>query len=173
GGVDTVDVDPRVPMAQLGGLIERLVEQAPGRSAAVPTELEKEAKVSERGVPEQVGDEPRNTGFMCPECGGPLDEHDEGGLKHYRCMVGHGWSPRSLLSNTSDALESTLWAAIRLFRQRGNLLVSQAKRERSAGHERMAVQYEQSAQEAMEHARRLQGVAMGSLGFFGKSAPGS
>jgi hypothetical protein len=38
-----------------------------------------------------------------------------------------------------------------------------AKRQRDAGHERMAVQYERSAQEAMDHAQRLQQVAMGSL----------
>jgi len=161
--LDNVVVDHRAPMSQLGSLIERLVAQAPGPSPVIPLELEREAEVSERGAPARLEDEPRSVGFICPECGGPLNAHEAGGLNHYRCMVGHGWSPGALLSNTSDALESTLWAAIRLFRQRANLLVSMAKRQRDAGHERMAVQYERSAQEAMDHAQRLQQVAMGSL----------
>src|SRR5262249_1786859 len=72
-------------------------------------------------------------------------------------------SPQTLLSSTSESVESTLWAAIRLFRQRANLVNAMAKREREAGRETLAIHYENVATEALGHAGRLQDMAMRSV----------
>jgi two-component system chemotaxis response regulator CheB len=48
----------------------------------------------------------------CPDCNGPLSEIQEPGLRQYRCLVGHTYSPRSLLDSISEAQERSLWTAV-------------------------------------------------------------
>ncbi|HKA42963.1 MAG TPA: chemotaxis protein CheB [Burkholderiales bacterium] len=161
--LDNVDIDYRLPIADMGQAIIRLVAEPPGPPPEVPREILEEARASEEGTPIQF--EPTNDGteLICPECGGPLHEQQHGPMKRYRCLVGHGWSPQTLLSSTSESVESTLWAAIRLFRQRANLVNAMAKREREAGRETLAIHYENVATEALGHAGRLQDMAMRSV----------
>src|SRR5262249_12207796 len=51
--------------------------------------------------------------FICPDCGGPLWEADQGGLLRYRCHVGHAYTSEALVGAQSDALEHALWTALR------------------------------------------------------------
>jgi two-component system chemotaxis response regulator CheB len=161
--LDNVDTDHRVALADMGALVARLVAGPAGEAPAVPAEIEEELRASRDGTPVRIEHSTHETEFVCPECGGPLHEQSHGALKRYRCLVGHGWSPQTLLSDTSNTLEGTVWAAIRLFRQRGNLLSTMAKRERDLGRETVAIHYENVATEALEHAQRLQDMAMGAL----------
>jgi len=48
----------------------------------------------------------------CPECRGPLTEAREEHLREYRCLVGHAYSPSSLLQAHSETQERALWAAV-------------------------------------------------------------
>ena len=50
--------------------------------------------------------------FTCPECSGTLFETRESKL-HFRCRVGHAYSPDSLLSEQNGSVEAALWTAIR------------------------------------------------------------
>jgi two-component system chemotaxis response regulator CheB len=161
--LDNVEIDRTLALADMGTAIARLVAAPAAPAVPVPPEIEQEARASAEGTPVRFQHSTRETDLNCPECGGPLHEESHGPMKRYRCLVGHGWSPRTLLSSQSDTLESTVWAAIRLFRQRGNLLGTMAKREREAGRESLAIHYENMAAEALDHARRLQGVAMEPL----------
>jgi two-component system, chemotaxis family, protein-glutamate methylesterase/glutaminase len=56
--------------------------------------------------------------FVCPECHGPLFEVREGELRHWRCIVGHGFSPESLTAAHTEALERALWIAGRTLQER-------------------------------------------------------
>jgi two-component system chemotaxis response regulator CheB len=56
-------------------------------------------------------DEARLTRLTCPECNGGLAEIDLGGIRYYRCHVGHRYAPRSLEAAQREAAESKLWAA--------------------------------------------------------------
>jgi two-component system chemotaxis response regulator CheB len=160
--LDNVETDHRVALTDMGAVIARLVAERAAPEVPVPPEIQDEVRASVDGTPVTIGHSTSETDLNCPECGGPLHEQSHGPMKRYRCMVGHGWSPQTLLSNMDDTLEGTLWAAIRLFRQRGNLLSTMAKRAREAGRETMAVHYESVAAETMEHAQRLQHMATGS-----------
>lgn len=155
--LDNVEVDHRVPLKNLGALLQKLANQPAGIAPAVPDAIRRESRVSFDGVP--VADR-SGTQFICPDCGGPLhrigEKEHAGDLERYRCMVGHAFSPESLLSNTTEALERTIWAAIRLFRQRSHLLVSQAERERNARREKAARHYDNLGRESLSHAARLQ-----------------
>ncbi len=61
------------------------------------------------------------TGFVCPECDGPLWETDAAGLQQFSCLVGHAYSPKSLLAAQGEAVEHALWTALRALEERAEL----------------------------------------------------
>src|SRR5205085_371741 len=73
----------------------------------LPEQMAKEADMAELDV--AALQDPNRPGapsvFGCPECGGVLWELQDGSLIHFRCRVGHAWSPDSLLAEQADALE--------------------------------------------------------------------
>src|SRR5262245_23954147 len=158
-----VEIDHVLDASNIASTIARLARETAGEGPEIPQELAAEARIAEGG---EITPEPERvvaTGLMCPECGGPLREQSTEGFDQYRCLVGHAWSAQSLLAGSDVALEGTVWAAIRLFRQRANLLTLASKRERTAGRASMAKHYEQNAKEAQEHAIRLQGMVLRGL----------
>ena len=163
--LDNIQVDHCVPMKNMGKLLQDLIAKPPGTSASVPKEIEEEARIAARGIRESVPPYSHQPSlFTCPDCSGPLykiDEKTTGGPHEiYRCLVGHGWTGQSLMSMTTEALETTLWAAIRLFRQRANLLNSRVEREREMGRQRTAAYYHEEYEEALKHAQNLQELVM-------------
>ena len=48
----------------------------------------------------------------CPECRGPLTKTGHDRLHEYECLVGHKYSPRTLLKAHSETQERALWAAV-------------------------------------------------------------
>jgi two-component system chemotaxis response regulator CheB len=160
-----VAIDFRLPLAEMGKAIVRLAAAPPGEAPPIPRELEAEARIAEEGrsTVEFHDEHGNDTSLTCPDCGGPLEERSKDGFPVFRCLVGHAWAPQSLLASSDEQLEATLWAAIRLFRQRANLLNKMAQRERDAGRERLAENYRQTAAEAIEHSGRLQKWAINSV----------
>jgi two-component system chemotaxis response regulator CheB len=81
--------------------------------------------------PDRSDDNPRSgdlTGITCPECGGALWEHDEGGLLRFKCHVGHAYTADSLDVGQSQSLEMALWAALRSLQERADLFRRMARR---------------------------------------------
>jgi two-component system chemotaxis response regulator CheB len=165
--LDNVPVDHKLPVSEMGRALARLVAEPGGAAAPVPPELAAEARIAVAGAPVEVTGRLGEAQLICPDCGGPLHEQQEkrpgSDFKRYRCLVGHAFSPATLANSTRDSIESALWAAIRLFRQRANLLGSQSEREKAAGRVRSAMHYGELAAESLENARRLQDLAMTSL----------
>ena len=58
----------------------------------------------------------------CPECRGPLSEVQIGNLREFRCLVGHKYSPRSVLEAHSDTEERALWAAVLVLEESAELV---------------------------------------------------
>ena len=52
------------------------------------------------------------TDLTCPECRGPLSEHQDGPLTELRCRVGHLYSLESAVGAHADTQERTLWSAV-------------------------------------------------------------
>jgi two-component system chemotaxis response regulator CheB len=143
-------------------LIERLVHEPVEAHAAIPHDLQVEVQIVETGrsdadLTEKLGE---LTTLSCPECGGPLWEQALGCTARYRCRVGHAYSAASLLSAENEAIEAAIWAAVRLFEQRANVLTSMAARDREAERPRMLQHHQTLAQEARTQAELLRRIVV-------------
>ena len=146
--IESVAVDHVVPAGMLAELLQRLVTEevdgGPGPELSAspdPASEEPDAMGLPAGLPSNIA---------CPECGGVLWESRNGNKAHFRCQVGHAYSPDSLLIEHSRSLEAALWAATRTLEERAELLRRIAsKGRRRAG---LATRYANRAEAADQHA---------------------
>jgi two-component system chemotaxis response regulator CheB len=152
-----VPIDYSLEVQEMRDVLQWLVRQPAGESPPTPPALATEACIAETGATDERVENHLGTlsPMSCPDCGGPLWHHDDSEHPHFRCRVGHAWSASSLNSGTDGMLESTLWAAVRLFQQRSNIATMMAEREKIANRGRSASAYERRAAEAAGQARVL------------------
>jgi two-component system, chemotaxis family, protein-glutamate methylesterase/glutaminase len=159
-----------VPVAGVAPLLAELVEKQVG-PAGEPEEtspaVEEEPLVS-RGQNPVEGDPPGDlSGFICPECGGPLWELEDGPLVHFECKTGHAFSPAALEEKQGDALEAALWTALRSLNERSELLHRLARR----GPERMSATRLERAEAVEAHAALVR-EAIARVGSTGRQRNG-
>jgi two-component system, chemotaxis family, protein-glutamate methylesterase/glutaminase len=117
--LDNVDVDYKLPVAEIGPLLARLVrEEAREALPMVGRErdlLETEIKIAEEhdAMERSVLQFGELSPFTCPECHGVLTQLKDGRLMRYRCHTGHAFSPAALLNSTTEEIEKRLWDAVR------------------------------------------------------------
>lgn len=157
-----VQVDYRKPIAKIGPLLARLAHEPPADDKAYPAsgDMRKEVRIAEMdtnliGSDKQVG---TPSAYSCPECGGVLWEVQDGNLLRFRCRVGHAFSIESVLAEQSDALERTLWAALKSLEESASLSHRMANSAHQGGHPLLADMYEKRSREAEQHAETLRQV---------------
>lgn len=161
---------PEMPELALRAVPEAKVMSAAEIAAALPA-LAAEAAPPPVAIPEQIllearvaaGDEQATreieargepTNLNCPECGGPLNR-EPGRFLRFRCRLGHAFAAATLEEASRQAVESSLWAAIRLLEQRGNIDRVRGREERDRGRIAAAQTYDERAAEANGHAHVL------------------
>ena len=97
-------------------------------------------------------------GFVCPECNGPLWDVHEGKHLVWRCLVGHQFSMDSFLEEETEALERSLWVAVKTLEERVSLMQRLATRSREEGQPKTAESFDQKASESEEHANSIRRV---------------
>ncbi len=162
---DHVDVDACLPVAQIARELVRLVNEPirePEEAHAMKSETRIEADMAELDV--EAMQKPERPGtpsvFGCPECGGVLWELHEGHLIHYRCRVGHAWSPDSLLAEQVEALEAALWTALRALEENLSLLRRLAEQAQQRGYQRAAARYREQMHNGEQHALVIRQVLL-------------
>jgi two-component system, chemotaxis family, protein-glutamate methylesterase/glutaminase len=153
--IEHVDVDHVLPAAAIGEALTGLTaEPAMQPSAPAPNHMKLEVEVEGLSMEAiESGNPGRPSGFSCPDCNGVLWEIQDGGLVRFRCRVGHAWSPESLLTQQSEALEAALWIALRSLEERAALAERLAEPARRRGHTITATRFQEQAQEAQQAAR--------------------
>jgi two-component system, chemotaxis family, protein-glutamate methylesterase/glutaminase len=162
--INNVKVDHRVPIREMGRLLERLVRGRPGRKRAVPEHVRIEAEIAERVLSDvgQVNRLGTQVPYNCPNCGGVLWEVDKvDGIDHYRCHTGHSFTNTALLTLQSEKIEETLWIALRMFEERKNLLNNMALKLPAR---RANKTYAQRAAEAQVHIERVRAMLQAPQG---------
>jgi two-component system, chemotaxis family, protein-glutamate methylesterase/glutaminase len=94
--------------------------------------------------------------LTCPECGGAMIEREEGNLVRFACRVGHTFSPDSLVTEQSKALEAALWSALRSLEERSDLFRRLARR--YTGNSLMVSRFEDRAKATDDHAEVVRGA---------------
>lgn len=116
-----VEVDYCLPLDEIGPLLIRL---ATAQTISKPrvrkgVSLLEKRQMSPKEMAHKFGPP---TGFICPECQGPLWETVTGRSLQFRCHVGHAYSPDSLITDHAEGLERALWSAVRTFDEQAALL---------------------------------------------------
>jgi two-component system chemotaxis response regulator CheB len=152
-----------LPAAKMPSAVTRLAgEQVEPRPAEPDRELELEIAGLLAGDPQTVTETRDYSGFTCPDCGGPLYHAQEDRAESYDCLVGHRWSPQTLLEEQSAAVERALWLAIRSLDERARLTERLAEAARQRGHELSAATFQRAWKEAIQAADAIRKAA-GSL----------
>jgi two-component system chemotaxis response regulator CheB len=170
--LDNVEVDHKLPAAQIGRLLGRLVGETAGPAPVVARdELEKtEHEIRIAKEAEALEEEVLRFGelspFTCPECRGVLAMLKEGKLIRFRCHTGHAFSAAALLSNTGEHVEASLWDAVRALDETVILLNRLGEQFAKSGDTAAADRCFDQAREAHERAQPIRAAAMrgGQLG---------
>lgn len=159
--LDYVDVDYRVPLADLPALLVRLTSEAIPDSS--PDAIAEEDRMAtEIGIAAQdnafemgILDMGELTPLTCPECNGALISIREGKLVRYRCHTGHAYTASSLLAETTRMTEESFWSAIRQLEETVIILEQSGKQFAAGGNWQASEQFMAKAQEMRERASRV------------------
>jgi len=160
--LEHVQVDHVASAASMGKLLASLIANlAEPPPAPALSDMQVEVEMEGFSLEAFEGTHPgRPSGFSCPDCNGVLWQIQDGGLERYRCRVGHAWSPESLLTQQSEALEAALWIALRSLEERAALARRLAEPARRRGYSITATRFEEQAAEAQQAARLLRDLLL-------------
>ncbi|MGI4742657.1 MAG: chemotaxis protein CheB [Janthinobacterium lividum] len=114
-----VDVDYRVPMAEMAPLLVRLTAETVTEVSEIAMEeqrktvLETRIAAQDQALRQGVLTLGKPTLYACPDCHGVLLAITDGDIIRYRCHTGHAHSADSLLATITEQIEDTLWSAVR------------------------------------------------------------
>ncbi len=122
--IQRLKIDEVATLAEMGETLHRLIKEGPRESDPPPRALLIEARVplGSRMTTDDMDGIGKRSATTCPECGGVLWELSEGGSLRFRCHTGHSFTGAALEEDQAQKIEETLWAAVRLFEERRNLL---------------------------------------------------
>jgi two-component system chemotaxis response regulator CheB len=120
-----VQVDHTVPIAEVGALLVRLVDETPAPQQEFPTTaaLEIESNIAEQVMNtkeflenvEQIGS---RTTYTCPDCNGAIWQIGDDEPLKLRCHVGHSFTGEVFSAEQGHSLESALWKLIRIMEEK-------------------------------------------------------
>jgi two-component system chemotaxis response regulator CheB len=160
-----VRVDHSVPLAELPGLLVRLVTEPleePGTAVGKDL-LRFETDITEMEAYALHADarpgEP--SGFSCPDCHGVLFEVQEGELVRYRCRVGHAFGVETLMARQADEVETALWVAFQTLKERAAFARGMARKMEARSNRYSHQRFMEQAAEADARAAVLRDVLRG------------
>ena len=162
--LENAEVDYCLPASDIASVLARLVNEPVEweEGGAMSDDMEKEMDVAEFDL-EAMKDNDRPgipSRYTCPECHGVLFEIDEESLLRFRCRVGHAYSPETLLSEQSEALEAALWAALRSLEENVALSRRLARRMKDRGSHISAKQFENKAEDLQHRVTLIRNVLL-------------
>lgn len=152
-----VNPDHCVPIDIMGEVLVRLTREPAKTSVPVPKDIQLEIKIAEQVMSDIPAENSlgKLVSLTCPTCGGPLWELDEEAVGRYRCNVGHGFTRQTLIKEQNDAIERTLWIALRTLEERAKVQTKLARQEWTRGRQDSAVIYENKAKESHSHVEQI------------------
>jgi two-component system chemotaxis response regulator CheB len=152
-----VDVDYCVPVAELAGLLTRLVkEEITGNTKVMKdekTKIEIDIAAEETALKKGVLNLGELSQFACPECHGVLTKILDDNLARYRCHTGHAYSADTLMATLTEKIEDSLYSVIRGMDENIMLLNHIGDHYAEANNLKLAATYFKKAKEAEERSK--------------------
>jgi two-component system chemotaxis response regulator CheB len=169
--LDNVDVDHKLPVAEIGPLLGRLAREAavpePPFPASERERMDAEIKIA-REVDSRVEDILQYgelSPYTCPECHGVLATFRDGDIIRFRCHTGHAVSAGTLLGACTEQVEQRLMDALRALDETIMLLNQLGAQYASNGNTAAAEQCFNRARDAYERSRPVREAALESEEF--------
>lgn len=145
--------------SEMAAALDDLVRRPAPAPPPVPDQILLEARVAagDEAATREIEARGTGTNLSCPECGGPLNMQP-GEMLRFRCRLGHAYAVASLSTASRDAVESSLWAAVRLLEQHANIDRARSGAEREQGSAGAAEHHAARAAEVASHAAVLREV---------------
>jgi len=155
--LSNVAVDYCVPIQQIGIIIKESVQDGIPKPHPVPQQLKVESEIAERTAVDMdiLKDIGTHTVFTCPDCGGGLWQMKNDQMVRYRCHTGHVYNQNEFEQKQKEALESTIWVALRMLEERKQLMDKMSKEEKNKGWTHQAESKMKRAMELKLHIDRL------------------
>jgi two-component system chemotaxis response regulator CheB len=159
-----VDVDVRVPAAQLADTLLALIAQPAEPFRTPPPQLVREHRLSlgEGNPMEHLDAIGTRSRLVCPECSGILWEVSDTRPRRFRCHTGHAFTLRSLEACHAVGTDQAIWSALRALQEREALLRLMACDSRERGDPAEAARLEDEARHVGRHATQLQQFVVAS-----------
>jgi two-component system, chemotaxis family, protein-glutamate methylesterase/glutaminase len=157
--LEYVEVDHTVPVAEMGALLQTLIQDKAPKKIKLSKEemklLEMEVIVATRDNAFEMGIIKMGelTPFTCPDCHGALARLVEGNIIRFRCHTGHAFTASTLLAELSKSVEELLWQGMRGMEETNLLLKNIEKHLRELGHRKQADIFRDKADDASHRAR--------------------
>jgi two-component system chemotaxis response regulator CheB len=157
----SVSVDHCLPVKGMGTLLRKLIQTAPGPSKSPGCDktsielINTWGTMSQKSMEEQFGPP---SGFVCPECNGPIWQVEDGRVTQFRCLVGHAYSPESFVADEGAAVERALWVAVKILQERADLLNRLAGKAAEVGQSITSSSFKSKAEECQAHSEAVRGI---------------
>lgn len=143
-----VDLDYCLPLAEIPGLLAKLLNEEEG---AVTADPQKQAAGNGGALVEgEVFDRPIT--ITCPDCGGALRRGEVGTMLKYACHIGHTYTAEAMAAAQFDDMEKVMRAAERILNERAEFCRQMAE---SAAKPRDEEAWRAASLEALERAYTL------------------
>ncbi|MCU1307288.1 MAG: chemotaxis protein CheB [Acidobacteriaceae bacterium] len=155
------DPDYCLALDEIPGVLERLVSEpssTPQRGV-----MENKRKIAQKLSNRAAAPEENKelTGLTCPDCHGAIWEVREGRLVHFKCRIGHSYSPQSMVDAHSESLERAMWAALKNLEENIALTRRLVEHSRKRNREKAVEVYERRMHEKEKHALVLHALLDG------------
>ncbi|KKC24827.1 chemotaxis protein CheB [Sphingomonas sp. SRS2] len=154
-------VDHAVPIAELAALLDRLTREEAGIGIPLPEEYRVEDRIAaqEFAVMEpEIVTPGQPSHISCPDCGGVLNHIEMQKEPHFRCQVGHAFTPLGLAAAQSDELERALSIAVRTHRDRIKLFEQMSTNARASGLSHAEKRWNDASSDAAQLITVLEGA---------------
>jgi two-component system, chemotaxis family, protein-glutamate methylesterase/glutaminase len=162
--MEHVEIDARGPAAELGRVLEQLVRLPVQASGGMPMdqelEIENRIAMGENALQASTTTLGTPTLYTCPSCNGVLSQVHGGGPLRFRCHTGHAYTAETLVALASEAIEDTLWSAVRAMDENLLLLDQVAKQLEADGNHTATQRMLTQAQKIRQQFEALREVAM-------------
>ena len=169
--LDNVDVDYKLPVAQMGALLGRITREQAAPEPLLPAEererMDAEVKIARELDPrvEGVLEYGQLSPFTCPDCHGVLTMFRDGNIIRFRCHTGHAVSSATMLESSTAQVEERLMDAMRALDETIMLLNKFGEEYAKQGNPTAAERCFNRARDAYERSRPIRAAAINNEEF--------